>query len=237
MFLTLRRPARPVAGGDLCPVTGRARLSYRRAEESFELATRPLANPGATPEELDVADGWTLHQLRHSLLTHEAEDGTSTLLAALLIFLHRRRPSTGPRGGRLRRVGRTMLDGLAPLCDLRVLAASFGLAYVTRATDLAAAWTVTASLGLPASYAAAVLPLLLVEVSNALPTAPAQIGSFEAGAASAVRLLGGSITGSVAFAVLFHAQQVLPQIAAGIAPLWAASTARRREATGQEQTQ
>jgi integrase/recombinase XerD len=22
--------------------------------------------------------GWTLHQLRHSLLTHEAEDGTST---------------------------------------------------------------------------------------------------------------------------------------------------------------
>jgi integrase/recombinase XerD len=78
VFLTLRRPVRPVAGGDLCPVTGRARLSYRRAEESFELATRPLANPGAMPEELEVADGWTLHQLRHSLLTHEAEDGTST---------------------------------------------------------------------------------------------------------------------------------------------------------------
>jgi len=41
VFLTARRPARAVAGGDLCPVTGRARLSYRRAEESFELATRP----------------------------------------------------------------------------------------------------------------------------------------------------------------------------------------------------
>jgi len=78
VFLTLRRPARPVAGGDLCPVTSRARLSYRRAEESFELATRPLANPGATLEELQEADGWTLHRLRHSLLTHEAEDGTST---------------------------------------------------------------------------------------------------------------------------------------------------------------
>jgi integrase/recombinase XerD len=78
VFLTLRRAARPVAGGDLCPVTGRARLSYRRAEESFELATRHLAHPGATPGELEVADGWTMHQLRHSLLTHEAEDGTST---------------------------------------------------------------------------------------------------------------------------------------------------------------
>ena len=78
VFLTARRPARPVASGDLCPVTLRARLSYRRAEETFELATRPLSSPGATREELEEAHGWTLHQLRHSLLTHEAEDGTST---------------------------------------------------------------------------------------------------------------------------------------------------------------
>jgi integrase len=77
-FLTARRPARPVASGDMCPVTQGARLSYRRAEESFELATRPLASPGATREELEKARGWTLHQLRHSLLTHEAEDGTNT---------------------------------------------------------------------------------------------------------------------------------------------------------------
>jgi integrase len=55
VFLTARRPARPFADGDLCPVTRRARLSYRRAEESFELATRPLANPGASREEEAVA--------------------------------------------------------------------------------------------------------------------------------------------------------------------------------------
>ncbi|MEU8399415.1 tyrosine-type recombinase/integrase [Nonomuraea sp. NPDC048892] len=47
--------------------SGKARLSYRRAAELFESAT----------------GGWTLHQLRHSALTHAAEDGakTSTLLA------------------------------------------------------------------------------------------------------------------------------------------------------------
>jgi integrase/recombinase XerD len=77
VFLTSRKPARAVATVDLCPVTGRARLSYRRAEESFELATRRLANPGATAGLAEL-HGWTLHQLRHSLLTHEAEDGTST---------------------------------------------------------------------------------------------------------------------------------------------------------------
>ncbi len=66
VFLTSRKPGHAVASGDLYPVTRRARLSYRRAAESFELATRPLAH------------GWTLHQLWHSLLIHEAEDGTST---------------------------------------------------------------------------------------------------------------------------------------------------------------
>jgi integrase/recombinase XerD len=38
-----------------CPVTGRGRLSYRRAAEILTEATRPLDAAGA---------GWTLHQLR-----------------------------------------------------------------------------------------------------------------------------------------------------------------------------
>jgi hypothetical protein len=37
-----------------CPVTGRARMSYRRAVEIFTAATRPLDPSGR---------GWTLHQL------------------------------------------------------------------------------------------------------------------------------------------------------------------------------
>jgi integrase len=69
VFLTGRRaPARtPIL--DVCPITGRARLSYRRAAELFTDATRRLERSGV---------GWTLHQLRHSDLTHEAEGGAST---------------------------------------------------------------------------------------------------------------------------------------------------------------
>lgn len=55
-----------------------ARLSYRRAEEIFEENTRLLANPLASPDDIEDLDGWTPHQLRHSALTHDAEDGTST---------------------------------------------------------------------------------------------------------------------------------------------------------------
>ncbi|MCX5522458.1 hypothetical protein OG342_06195 [Streptomyces bobili] len=56
----------------MCEETSRARLSYRRAEEVFEENTRLLANPLASPEDIEDIediedlDGWTLHRLRHS---------------------------------------------------------------------------------------------------------------------------------------------------------------------------
>jgi integrase len=67
VFVTDRRARVELPPSDLDLATGRARLSYRRAAELFSQAT----------------GGATLHQLRHSALTHAAEDGanTATLLA------------------------------------------------------------------------------------------------------------------------------------------------------------
>jgi len=57
VFLTDRKaPARAVRT-DVCPFTGRARMSYRRAAEIFGAATRPLDAQGR---------GWTLGQLRQA---------------------------------------------------------------------------------------------------------------------------------------------------------------------------
>jgi integrase len=63
LFLTDRAPvpARAPAAVDRCAATGRARLSYRRAEALFRQAS----------------GGWTLHQLRPSALTHLAEQNVS----------------------------------------------------------------------------------------------------------------------------------------------------------------
>ena len=63
LFLAERPPvpSRAPAAADLCPETGRARLSYRRAEELFVAATR----------------GRTLHDLRRAALTHLGEDNVS----------------------------------------------------------------------------------------------------------------------------------------------------------------
>jgi integrase/recombinase XerC/integrase/recombinase XerD len=72
LFLTDRRARVPPAAADLDPPTGRARLSYRQAAALFTSATASM-----------TGGPWTLHQLRHSALTHAAEDGASpsTLLA------------------------------------------------------------------------------------------------------------------------------------------------------------
>jgi integrase len=58
--------ARVPAAADLDPVSGKGRLSYSRAEYLFKQASKKL-DPHS--------QGWTLHQLRHSALTHLAEQG------------------------------------------------------------------------------------------------------------------------------------------------------------------
>ncbi len=55
LFLTDRRAPAGTAATDLCPLTGKGRLSYRRAAEIFTEHTRPLDRSGR---------GWMLHQLR-----------------------------------------------------------------------------------------------------------------------------------------------------------------------------
>jgi integrase len=62
VFLTERRARVALPPADLDPGSGRARLSYGQAEAVFKAAS----------------GGRTLHQLRHSALTHAAEDGVST---------------------------------------------------------------------------------------------------------------------------------------------------------------
>jgi hypothetical protein len=57
VFLTDRKAPARAARADVCPFTGRARMSYRRAAEIFGTATRPL-DP--------VGRGWTLGQLRQA---------------------------------------------------------------------------------------------------------------------------------------------------------------------------
>jgi len=84
VFLAGRRApvsgSRAPAEADVCPETGRGRLSYPRAEYLFKQAAA-----AHDPHE----KGWTLHQLRHSALQHLAADGrTAPELQAKSRHLH-----------------------------------------------------------------------------------------------------------------------------------------------------
>ncbi|HEX5191139.1 MAG TPA: hypothetical protein VFW16_16475 [Streptosporangiaceae bacterium] len=57
VFLTGRRAPAHVTRRDVCPLSGRARMSYRRAAEIFTAHTAALDPRGR---------GWTLNQLRRS---------------------------------------------------------------------------------------------------------------------------------------------------------------------------
>ena len=64
MFLTDRRARVELPPCDIDQASGRARLSCRQAEDLFK----------------EASGGATLHQLRHSALTHDAEAGASTAM-------------------------------------------------------------------------------------------------------------------------------------------------------------
>lgn len=136
------------------------------------------------------------------------------LLLALLAVAHR--PPGAEQGplSRLRGIANRMRAGVAPLRRRRTMIALLVSALLTRLLDVAAALMIMAGLGMLVSPSLAVFALLLVELSNVLPTAPGQLGSFDAAVLTAAA---GFVPGeqALAFALLFHAQQILPQAVAG----------------------
>ncbi|MGW3328386.1 lysylphosphatidylglycerol synthase transmembrane domain-containing protein [Streptomyces virginiae] len=125
-----------------------------------------------------------------------------------------RTPSAPAREGRLRKIVFDARTALGPVRRPRVFAEVGAAAVVTRALDFLAAVTIAKALGLRLPVAVLVLVLLSIEVSNVLPTLPGQLGTFEAAVLGATAGVLGPAEG-LAFALVLHAQQVLPQIPLG----------------------
>ena len=145
------------------------------------------------------------------------------LLAALCVVANR------AKAERLPKFLSIMIGGLYLLRDGYRTLASFGVILVGEAIDLFAAWVVMYALHMHEPLAAAGLTLFLIDVSNAIPAAPAQLGTFEVGAYYALDLLHVPQSGAIAFALLFHAQQALPQIVVGLPLELHFLTRRKRE--------
>lgn len=101
----------------------------------------------------------------------------------------------------------------------RALAAALGWSLASHAVDVAAIVVCLAALRLEVPTAAALVVLLGVTLVLALPSAPAGVGSLEVGAVAALRLVGVDEARALAFALVYHAMQVVPVTVLGLWPL------------------
>lgn len=84
------------------------------------------------------------------------------------------------------------------------------------AAELAAVTTVLHAVGLELSLASGLLVLFTLNLAIIVPSTPGQIGALELGALAGLDLLHVPQEPALAFALLYHAGQILPLLAAGL---------------------
>ena len=131
-------------------------------------------------------------------------------LAVLVVVAHRVEPV------RLPKFLSGVVGGMEFLRTNRRMLTAQGVMLVGEITDAAAVVVVLHALHVDLPIAAAILTLFLIDFSNMLPVAPGNLGTFEVGALYALNLLNVPQDTALAFALLFHAQQILPQIVLGL---------------------
>jgi hypothetical protein len=104
----------------------------------------------------------------------------------------------------------------SPLLARKRLLAAIALMTVAWLLDVTMLVLTARALGLALPPAAPLLVLLSVNLAVAVPAAPAQIGTHEAGTMIALSLLGVHGASAVAFALVYHATQVVPILSVAV---------------------
>jgi uncharacterized membrane protein YbhN (UPF0104 family) len=120
------------------------------------------------------------------------------------------------------------LSGLEVLGRPILVLRAFGAIVVTWLLDLGSVLLVMSAVGLAGHLEDALLVLLFVNLATAIPATPGQLGTHELGALTALRLQGVAAEPAVAFALLYHAVQLLVVMLLGLLDARALLTSRAR---------
>ncbi len=112
---------------------------------------------------------------------------------------------------------RRFVAGMHVLRSPKRVLGSLLLLLLVWSADLGEVMAVFYALDIHLPIAAGLLTLFSLNLWIAIPSTPAQFGALEAGAISALQLLQVAGEKAAAFALLYHALQVLPLIVAGLA--------------------
>lgn len=113
-------------------------------------------------------------------------------------------------------VVRRFLAGMHVLRSPKRLLVALGVLVLVWAADLGEVMAVLYAVHIDLPVAAGLLILFSLNLTIILPSTPAQVGALEVGALAALGLLYVPHADGLAFALLYHAAQVIPLIAAGL---------------------
>jgi glycosyltransferase AglD len=119
------------------------------------------------------------------------------------------------RGGWLRRVS----EGVAILGNVRTAALVLAMTAAIWVVDLGQISLAMASVGVAPSYAGVALVLLFVNLTNALPATPGQLGLFEGAATAGCVATGATAEEGLAVGIVYHMMQFVPDTSIGLAVL------------------
>jgi hypothetical protein len=115
---------------------------------------------------------------------------------------------------------RRFIAGMHVLRSPRRLFAALAVLVVVWFADLGEIELVLHAVGVHLPLSGCLLILFTLNLAITVPSTPAQIGALEAGALAALEVLHVPTEQAVAFALLYHALQVVPLIAVGLALEW-----------------
>jgi len=141
-------------------------------------------------------------------------------LALVLVMLRLARdPTAHPGASKFRRSLNRLRGGLVGLRRPRSVAGAFAAAISAWILEIGTTALALSAFHLPHSIAAAMAILFGVNLALAIPAPPANLGNFELGAGFALVALGGNKDAAAAFALGFHALQIVPVLIIGGASL------------------
>jgi uncharacterized membrane protein YbhN (UPF0104 family) len=143
--------------------------------------------------------------------------GSLAVVALVLILMKvaKSPPRPGARGGGLRGMVDRLRGGLAGIHNPKAVLLAAVAATLAWMLEIAHASLALATFHLPHGPAHAMGVLFGVNLLLALPAPPGNLGNFEVGAGVSLVALGGNAEAAAAFALGYHALQLLPTLLTG----------------------
>jgi len=141
--------------------------------------------------------------------------GVAIALVAVMLRLARKPSDRIHPPGKLMDAVRRLRGGLIGLRRPRAALGALAAAAAAWTLEIVTTMTALAAFHLPHGIAPAMAVLLGVNLALAIPAPPANLGNFELGAGFALVALGGQNDQAAAFALAYHALQILPTLLVG----------------------